>query len=721
MLCHNCGTLLQAGARFCSNCGERTVAVRPGSRGTEPPGRLKTALTEPWEGLDGATLSAEKKLVSVLFADIVGSTQVVSRHDPETALHFLDSIMSIFERDVTYFGGVVIRLLGDGILALFGAPKADENHARHACLAALRIQASVKTSAGFPLGEALEPASVRIGISTGEVILRSQKAGQATEHLVTGLSAHLSARLQQAADKGSIFCDNATRMLSKPENFLWHSRGAMAFRGFADPVDVQELLSTVGVQARVGATLGTPGVAFVGRHAAMAEARRFILARGDRQARAMLISGEAGIGKTRFCRELLRRSEGWSEPRGAAPVEDARLKSVRVECTSYGQHTPLAPFAAIVRAHLDRLGASSDQEIRAALDARAPGLAMGPVADVPDAGGGGVGVATALRPQDFALGIRAVLGMELRDPAWTALDASQRRLIVFDSVTRVISAMADGSNIFVIENVHWIDDESRELLDHLLAVCAGETVFILTSRETPELPAGHQGRVLHVALEELDRHEALDLIGRCLDENASRASAEAVHQRTGGNPFFIIEYVKELTERRLQPAAGEVEAGAGGTPDGVRLPATLRALLGARIDARQPGEKRLIRLCAVAGGELPAEIVSACLPDLTGSEIEALVGRLTQEGYLRERDMGGTIVYRLAVSMLQDVVLSSLLTTQRRHLHERILRAMEAVHGGAVQSNTEVAAYHAKMSDSTEEAIRYSWEAGRRAIDRSAY
>ncbi|MEM7498900.1 MAG: AAA family ATPase [Pseudomonadota bacterium] len=698
MLCSSCGIMCAEGSRFCANCGARIV----GQAGFADPAASFTredgAATAP-DGLYGDDWRAEKKILSVLFADIVGSTELIARSDPETSVQFLDSVIALFEREVVFFGGIVSRVMGDGIFALFGAPSAGEDHARDACLAALRIQEAARSASDFWRGRRLGAVTVRIGISTGEAIVRSQRLDKSIDHVATGLCAHLGARLQQAAEPGTIFCDGATYTQSKPENFAWRPRGPILFRSFTEEIDVYELEGRKGAAEALDPLRPANAPSFIGRAEEIRQAARFIEAERAGSARSVLIYGEPGIGKTRFCRELIREIG-----------EDRRLV-LRAECTSYGQHTPFGPFASLIQTHQSRLGASSTEDMLRAQ----PGISRTP---------GGP-------PAELLFGIQTVLGLKVEDEQWAALDATRRRAIVFEAVATLVSAIADHSGVLVIENVHWMDDESRQLLEHLLATGGENVIFILTSRHVGALERRDDWTDFRLGLEELARGDALALIGACLDEGGGAdgdASVEAgsdgemaaaVHARTGGNPLFVIQYVKEL--RKSVQTAGDDGAPRAADDSLLCLPATLRSLLAARIDAHDAPEKRMIQLCSVAGGELSRDLIQSCLADLPPVTLEKTIGTLTEEGFLFVNAERGQVFYRIAVNLLQEVVLSGLLSWQKRHLHLLILRAIETVHGSELSSNVETAAYHAKMSQSTDQAIKYSWAAGRRAIDRSAY
>ncbi|MEM8820392.1 MAG: AAA family ATPase [Pseudomonadota bacterium] len=685
-------------SRFCSHCG--TPFVHPYNP-SGPPVQFADEGQQPKtsDGLYDDKWRAEKKIVSVLFADIVGSTELISRIDPETSILFLDSVVALFEREVVFFGGIVSRVMGDGIFALFGVPSAGESHARDACLAALRIQKAILSTSDFWRDQSLGTINVRVGVSTGEAIVRTQRLDKSIDYMATGACVHLGARLQQGAEPGAILCDAQTYAQSRSENFVWRPQGSILFEGFAEEIEVYGLERQTGSTEVLEPALPESSPPFIGRDREIQQAVEFIRAHQLGSARSVLIYGEPGIGKTRLCSELISK------------IRDDNRLVLQAECTSYGKHTPFHPFASLIQAHLGGPGATTIENISRALSALA--------------------LPSGALTTELLFGIQTVLGHRIDDERWTSLDATRRQSIIVEAVETLVASIATQSGLLVIENVHWMDDESRQLLESLLATGGENVIFILTSRHAGALERRDDRTDFRLKLEELVCEDTLNLIDECLGDDGLVDSNEdsapnrrdglvrAIHARTGGNPFFVIQYVKEM---RRSPIWAEQRDAQRGAADGLQyLPATLRSLLAARIDTQDAPQKRVIQLCSVAGGELSKDLLQSCLADLPTVTLRNTMTALIEEGFLRVTGEGGQVLYRIAVNLLQEVVLSSLLSWQKQHLHLLILQSIETVHGSGSSSMIETAAYHAKMSQSTDQAIAYSWAAGRRALDRSAY
>jgi class 3 adenylate cyclase/tetratricopeptide (TPR) repeat protein len=685
MTCPGCQRAAPEGAAFCPHCGTNLELPCPACGASNAPGdnfcrrcgqRLAAPAAAPSAETVVASRSAregERKVVTVLFADIKGSMERLAGRDPEEARQILDPTLQAMIDAVHRYEGTVNQVMGDGIMALFGAPIAHEDHALRACYAALRIQEALRERGG---------AEVRIGINSGEVVVRAIGSDVKVDYTAVGETTHLAARLEQRADPGSVLLTAATLRLA--EGFVdARPLGPQTVKGRAEPVEIYELKAVRPARTRLHVATTQALSPFVGRADELAEVRR---ARGnawDGRGQVVAVVGEAGVGKSRFVWELVRESEaqGW--------------RVLETGCLSYGRSAPYLPVVELLRTWFGIQehdeAAAVRQKVLAALD-------------------------RALA--DDAPALLALLGLADSDRAWMALDPPARRTRTLEAVKRLVLRAAHAQPLLlVVEDLHWVDSETQSVLDGLVdALPASRLLLLLNYR--PEYRHGWGGKTYYrqVGLASLAARTATALLDALLGADESLASLKReLLARTDGNPFFLEESVRALVESgALEGSPGQRRYTRADTA--VEIPPTVQAVLAARIDRLPPDDKRVLQCAAVVGQDVPLALMEA-VSELPPPSLRATLGRLQAAEFVYEAQLFPDVSYAFKHALTHEVAYAGLLTAQRRELHARIASAMaRTADESRLAEQAERLSYHALRGEQWQAAFTFA----RRAAARSA-
>jgi class 3 adenylate cyclase len=661
--CARCGTDNAPDHRFCKACGAPLAERAPEA----------SAVLHSRAALEG-----ERKHVTILFADVKGSMELLAARDPEDARAVLDPVLEAMIEAVRRYGGTVNQVMGDGVMALFGAPIAVEDHAVRACYAALAMQDAVRGLAQRR-GDARVP-SIRVGLNSGEVLVRAIGSDLHLDYTAVGETTHLAARMEQTATPDAILLTASTYRLA--EGFLdAKPLGFVSVKGLAEPVEAWQLVGARGVRTRLEARAGALS-RFVGRDAETALAARSLEAAAGGRGQLVAVVGEPGVGKSRVCHELALRATA----QGQRVIETA--------CLSYGASTPYLPLAGWLEALLD-LDARAEPA-----DRRARALAR--LADIDPA------LATAAVP------ILVLLDLSADDAAWSALDPPQRRQRTLDALRQLLLQAARRQPlVLIVEDVQWIDAETQAVLDALVdGMAAAPLVLLVNYRPEYRHHWGGKSYYTQVRLDSLAADDADALLRALLGHDASlRPLAALLRERTAGNPLFLEESVRALVETgALRGTAGDYQL-ARPVP-AVEIPASVQAVIAARIDRLAPDDKRLLQCAAVIGFSVPAPLLRV-ISGVDETALRESLARLQNAELLYETRLYPDVEYTFKHALTHDVAYGSLLREQRRALHAAIIDALEA---RGADEHAEALAHHARLAEDWERAARYA----RVAADRAA-
>jgi class 3 adenylate cyclase/predicted ATPase len=627
---------------------------------------------------------AERRHLTVLFCDLVGSTALTARHDPEDAREVLGTYHAAVSNEVARLDGFVAKFMGDGVLAYFGYPTAHEDDAERAIRTALALTeriGSLKSTSGV--------LAVRVGIATGLVVVGDMiGSGESQERGIVGETPNLAARLQTLAEPGTVLIAGATRQLVG-DLFEFRDLGSVEIKGFDNPVVVWQVLRPSAIESRFEALHASGLTPLVGREEEVDMLFRRWQRASTGQGQIVLISGEPGIGKSRLTAAL---QEGLSNDSAIA---------VRYFCSPHHRDSSLHPFISQITraANFDRDDLS---EVRLdKLEAM-----FGP----PDAN----------RAEKMAV-LAELLGIptEGRYPSCPPDPQRKRDLILEALAENVVVSSRERPLIMLFEDAHWADSTSLELLDRLVERAKKLPVMlVITFRPEFTPPWTGQANVTSIALTRLPRPEITAIVNGITGGKTLPVEIfERIAERTDGIPLFVEELTKAVLEGG-QLREEEDRYTLTGPLGSFAIPSSLQASLLARLDRLQP-VKEVAQIGAALGREFSYEMLAAVYRH-GEPELGNALTQLTEAGLVFCRGSPPHATYLFKHALVQDTAYGTLLRSQRQELHARILSMMEDRFPELATSQPEIMAYHSSEAGYEEKAASYFFKAGHNSASRSA-
>jgi class 3 adenylate cyclase/tetratricopeptide (TPR) repeat protein len=635
------------------------------------------------------TLEGERKQVTVLFADLKDSTELIRGLDPEAAQALLDPALHRMMDAVHRLEGTVNQVLGDGIMALFGAPIAHEDHALRACYAALAMQAAMRSYTEEVRRTRGLELRMRVGLNSGEVVVRAIGNDLHMDYSAVGETTHLAARMEQLATPGSIRLTPST--LGLVEGLVQVTAlGPVPVKGLVEPVEVFELVGASTMRRRLQAAAARGLTPFVGRQREL-EALHQALARAQTgHGQVVALVGEAGVGKSRLVHECVHshRTQGWRV-----------LESASV---SYGKATPYFPVTDLLKRYCRVDDGDDVRTIRAKV--------TGQVLTLDET------------LQETLPALLALLDAVPDDSPFLHLDPPQRRQRTLDRLKRVLLRESQVQPLLLVfEDLHWIDTETQALLDRVVESLPTAPLLLLVNYR-PEYQHGWGSKTYYtqLRLDPLSPASADEFLQALLGDDPSLVPLkQLLIARTEGNPFFLEESVRALVETAV--LAGERGVYRfDSTLQSLQVPARVQAVLAARIDRLPPEEKRLLQTAAVIGHEVPLPLLQT-IADLPEEALHRDLAHLQAAEFLYETRLFPEPEYTFKHALTHEVAYGSLLLERRRVLHARIVEALEALAPDRVAAQVERLAHHALRGEVWDKAVTYCQQAGARARDRAAF
>ena len=686
--CGACGAPNPPGQKFCGECGQALTGVSP------PPPRFRAPDAYTPKHLadriltSKAALEGERKHVTVLFADVKGSMELLADRDPEEARNILDPVLARMMETVHRYDGTVNQVMGDGIMALFGAPLAHEDHAVRACYAALGMQDAIRRYTEEVRRSHGIEVQIRVGINSGDVVVRSIGNDLRMDYTAVGQTTHLAARMEQLAPPGVTRLTSETVRLA--EGFVQvKPLGAIPIKGVAEPMEVFELVGAAAVRTRLQAARARGFSRFVGREPEMAQIRQAAEnARGGR-GQVVAVVGEAGVGKSRLAARV--------HPFAPHP----RLARARGQLGVLRQGDAVSPARrspARVSAHRRprRCAQRARQDDGHAAHAR------------PGAGGCG------------ARG-RLAAGRAGAGRPFPCAEPAQRRQRAVEGVKRLLLRESRVQPLLVVfEDLHWIDAETQAVLDSLVGSLPTAPVLLAVNyRPEYRHDWGSKTYYRQLRIDPLPPESADELLQTLVGSDASVRPLKALLiERTEGNPLFLEESVRTLVESRALIG----EAGAyrlARAVETIQVPATVQAILATRIDRLAPEHKRLLQAASVVGKDVPFVLLEA-IADVPGDDLQRALSELQTAEFLYEARLFPDLEYTFKHALTHDVAYGGLLEDRRRALHAAVVEAIERLHADRLGEVVEVLAHHAARARLGAKAVRYLRQAGAKAVAQSA-
>ncbi len=643
--CQSCSRDVAEGFAFCPHCGASLASVEAAGE--------------------------ERKLVTLLFADVTGSTTLAEELDAEEVRELMASYFGLAREEIEARGGTVEKFIGDAVMAVFGVPVAHEDDPARALRAALAIRDRLSELNARNRDEDRPELQVRIGVNSGEVV--STTSPRAGEVMVTGDAVNVAARIQQLAEPGKILVGRRTSVAAQA--FEYWALGPQEIRGKAIDVHVDELLSErVGPPEHLAAVIRAP---LIGRDEELALLTSiYDRVAADGRPHLVTLYGQPGVGKSRLTFEFL----------ASLGTRDAPPRVVRGRCLSYGSGVTFWPLAEILKAQAE------------ILDSDPPIAAMTKLSDL-----GASLISTDLAPDPkrttALLGFTVGITLPGYDLGW--MDPEQMRGELVEAWRIFFSALAvDGPLIVVVEDIHWAEVALLDLLDGLGARVQGPVLFVCPARPdlTDRRPGWGGGRrsFSGVFLDPLDPDDASRLVAQLLTIEELPPDLHArIVERAGGNPFFVEEILRHLIDQgRIQRVGDGWRAEPGLTT--VTIPDTVQAVLAARIDLLDPDEKRALQAAAVVGRIFwPAPIVRylEATPTRTAELLRGLEARDLVISRLGST-MAGEAEHIFKHALVRDVAYESIPRRDRSLAHLQVARWIEETVGERRLEVVELLAHH---------------------------
>jgi class 3 adenylate cyclase/ribosomal protein L40E len=687
--CARCGAELPASAQFCFSCGQAVF----GSAGAQKPPMAPAAYTPKHLAerilTSKSALEGERKQVTVLFADLKGSMELLADRDPEEARKLLDPVLALMMEAVHRYEGTVNQVMGDGIMALFGAPLALEDHAVRGCYAALRMQEAVRNlSEQLRRSQGVE-VQIRAGLNSGEVVVRSIGSDLHMDYTAVGQTTHLAARMEQLATPGTTRLTANTLRLA--EGLIRVSAlGPVPLKGLTEPVEIYELTSAGSARSRLQAAATRGLTKFIGRTGELAQLNRALERARAGHGEVVALVGEPGVGKSRLVWEVVHshRVQGWLV--------------LEAGSVSYGKATAYRPVIDLLKAYFQIEDRDDARRIRE--------KAMGKV------------LALDRQLEPLLSPLLFLLDVSVEDATWERLDVPQRRQRILDACKRLLLREAEVQPLVVVfEDLHWIDNETQAFLDGMVESLPAARLLLLVNYR-PEYQSKWSAKTYYAQLriDPFSGENADALLHTLLGDDSSLASLKRLLiERTEGNPLFLEESVRTLVETgELQGSRGAYRLTASSAS--IQIPATVQAILAARIDRLSPEDKRLLQAAAVIGKDVPYPLLQA-IADLLEDQLHQGLSDLQAAEFLYETSLFPDLEYTFKHALTHEVAYGSVLQERRRILHTRIVEAVERLYAERLEDQVERLAHHAFRGEVWDRALTYLRQAGGRAAARSAH
>jgi len=690
----------------------------------------------------------ERKTITALFADLKGSTALIEGLDPEEARALIDPALHLMMDAVHRYEGYVAQALGDGIFALFGAPIAHEDHPQRALYAALRMQEEMRRHADALREQGRAPLLMRVGVNTGEVVVRSiRKDGLHTDYVPVGHSTNLAARMEQLAAPGSILVTEQTHKLTAGY-FEFKPLGKTQVKGVEEPLNIYEVLGAGPLRTRLQVAVRRGLTRFVGRHSEMDQLQRALDQAQAGHGQIVGVMGEPGLGKSRLFHEFVGATAPLRHRETGTQSQWSPLLLLEAYSVSHGKASPYLPVIELLKSYFDIQVQDEERKRREKV--------------------GGKVLILDRSLEDTLPYLFALLGIEEQPSPLQQMDPQIRRRRTFEALKRVfLRESLNQPLILIFEDLHWLDSETQGFLDTLSEGIASAKILLLVNYRPEYRHAwGQKTYYTQVRLAPFGKAEAEEFLDVLLGDVVGAGLVPALsftehpytdapsHQgtslqalkrlildKTEGTPFFMEEVVQELVEQgmlvRDAVGAGLVPAlsfteypytdapSHQGTPlqgpslRDLHIPATVHGVLAARIDRLAPEEKALLQQLSVIGREFPLSLVRQVIPQAE-DDLYRLLASLQHKEFLYEQPAFPEVEYIFKHALTQEVAYNSVLIERRKALHEQTARAIEQLYGANLEEHYSDLAHHYSRSGNTPKAVEYLHLAGQQAVQRSA-
>ena len=683
LICPSCGHPYQPDSIFCDECGHDLRKAKPATpiNYSEPQSYTPKFLAEKIL-TTRSSIEGERKLVTVLFADVAGYTALADKLDPEEVHQIMDGAFKILMDEIHRFEGTINQFTGDGVMALFGAPMAHEDHAQRACHAALSIQKAIARYGAKVEKESEVEFKMRIGLNSGPVIVGSIGDDLRMDYTAVGDTTNLASRIENMARPGTSLISGHTHKLTRAF-FKFKSLGKVEVKGKVEPQEVYELIKASEVETRIAASVAKGLTRFIGRKKELEALEGAFKKAESGSGQIMGIVGEAGVGKSRLMLEL----------RNTLP--DDKYTYLEGQCLHFGGSMVYLPVLDILRSYFEIKEGDRVFLIKQKLEDKILQLDE--------------------KLQDILPPFYELLSLKVEDEAYKKLEPMQKREKTFEAIRNLLVRESQNRPIvLVVEDLHWIDKTSEEFLSYLIEWLANTRILlILIYRPEYTHTWGSKSYYTQIGLDQLSTKTSAELVQTILEGGeVAPELRKLILNRAAGNPLFMEEFAHTLLENgSIQQKDNQYVLGRKASD--IQVPDTIQGIIAARMDRLEDNLKRTMQVASVVGKDFAFRILQTIMGMKEGLKSHLL--NLQGLEFIYEKSLFPELEYVFKHALTQEVAYNSLLQKKRTVIHEKIGRAIEELYPTRLEEFYEMLAYHYAKSEDTGKAYHYLKLSGNKA------
>ena len=683
LVCTKCGKANPPSSKFCNACGHNLNGLRrqAGFDYAKPQSYTPKFLADKIL-TSRSSIEGERKLVTVLFADVANYTSMAEKLDPEEVHQIMDGCFKILMDEIHKYEGTINQFTGDGVMALFGAPVAHEDHAQRACQAALSIQKAIEDYGIAVHKDYGADFKMRLGLNSGPVIVGSIGDDLRMDYTAVGDTTNLASRIESIAGPGTTLVSQNTHRLAR-DYFEFKAQGNVRVKGKKEPQEVYELLKASGVDTRIAASVAKGLSRFVGRNNSMGVLMDAYHKAQSGSGQVVGIVGDAGVGKSRLLLEFKNQ------------LPPGEFNYLEGQCLHFGNTMAYLPVLDILRAYFEIKEGDQESRIKKKMQEK------------------------ILQLDEKLHGIlpsfHELLALEVGDAEYQKLGPQQKREKTFESLRDLLVCESQNKPlIIVVEDLHWIDKTSQEFLSYLIEWLANRHILLLLLYR-PEFTHSWGSKTYYtkIGLTQLSSQSSAELIKAILyDCDIDPGLETLILNRAAGTPLYIEELTHSLLENGTIQR-GQNQCFLTKKPEDIHIPDTIQGIIAARMDRLEDNLKRTLQVASVIGRDFAFRI----LQTITGMREELKSYLLNLQGleFIYEKSLFPELEYIFKHALTQEVAYNSLLHKRKHKSHGKIGKAIEQLYAQRLEEFYEMLAYHFVQAEDWLKSFLYLSKSGDKA------